>query len=193
MRLRSGAPVRRKSRLVGSFERAFWGMFRPENRAKLRVALETHERKHRIAGRRNGPLGHIAIDLLMYMASAIGEGGRLDMSIATLMTRLKRCRQSIVRALQALQRNGFLQWARRFEIEPDKNGRNRYRQASNAYRILLPAGATAQKPAPADDDYASRKIKRDNAAADRRLRTADAVDQLDAIEAATREYLKNLR
>ena len=132
-------PVRRHSRLAGRCEGTFW---RPTSRAETRrvlMAAERFDRGGRAKGRRNGPLGHVALEVLAYMANLVSHRtGRLEPSLDTMAARLRRSRDAIARALKALRAHGFLDWLRRYE-ETGREGRGpQVRQVSNAYRLLLP-------------------------------------------------------
>lgn len=85
-------------------------------------AAETFDRKHKIAGKRNGPFGAIGVDVLRELMRMIDfKTGRLEPAIATLATRLSRSRGAIVKALARLKDHGFLNWIRRFEPIEDPN------------------------------------------------------------------------
>ncbi len=155
-------PVRRGSRLAGSCEGAFW---RPVPRAEVRrvlLAAKRYELVGRQAGRRRGPLGHVALEVLELLANLVSyRSGRLEPAITYLMGKLKRSKDAVVRALAALREHGFLDWLRRHErveVLEDAPG-PRVRQVSNAYRLSLPARAaqllgrwltTASPPLPDD-------------------------------------------
>jgi hypothetical protein len=148
--------------LAGSCEGAFW---RPVPRAEVRrvlLAAKRYELAGRQAGRRRGPLGHVALEVLELLANLVSfRSGRLEPAITTLMGRLKRSKDAVVRALAALREHGFLDWLRRHErveVLEDAPG-PRVRQVSNAYRLSLPARAaqllghwftTASPPLPDD-------------------------------------------
>jgi hypothetical protein len=96
----------------------------------------------RTTGRKNGPLGHIAIEILEILANVVDyRSGRLEPSLAYLMRRLKRSKDAVVRALAALRSHGFLTWLRRFEPTGHEGRGPQIRQTSNAYRLALPARA----------------------------------------------------
>ncbi len=74
------------------------------------------------------------------------------------MRRLKRSRDAIVRALQALRQHGFLDWLRRYVPTGNEGRGPQVQQTSNAYRLSLPARALRllgrfAHPAPAPDDH----------------------------------------
>jgi hypothetical protein len=137
-------PVRRGSRLVGTCEGAWW---RPVARAEVRrvlLAAKRYELAGRQAGRRRGPLGHVALEVLELLANLVSyRSGRLEPSYAYLMQRLRRSKDAVHQALTALREHGFLDWLRRHErveVLEDAPG-PRVRQVSNAYRLSLPARA----------------------------------------------------
>lgn len=136
-------PVRRHSRLRGRCEGTFW---RRTDRAEARrvvLAARRYELAGRGPGRRNGPLGHVAIEVLELLGNLVcRRTGRLEPSMATLMRRLRRSKDAVWRALRALRDHGFLKWLRRYEPTGVTEGPGpRVRQASNAYRLSLPERA----------------------------------------------------
>ncbi len=139
----AGHPVRRGSRLAGTCEGAWW---RPVPRAEARrvvLAAKRYELAGRQAGRRRGPLGHVALEVLELLANLVSyRSGRLEPSYAYLMAKLRRSRDAVHRALRALREHGFLDWLRRHEaIELVEGPGPQVRQVSNAYRLSLPARA----------------------------------------------------
>lgn len=135
-------PVRRHSHLVGRCEGVFWR--RTDRREVRRVVLAArrYEVATRATGRRNGALGHVALELLELLGNLVSfKTGRLDPSVVFLMDRLKRSRDAVVRALQALRDHGFLDWLRRYEPTGREGCGPQVRQMSNAYRLVLPPRA----------------------------------------------------
>jgi hypothetical protein len=129
--------------LAGSCEGAFW---RPVPRAEVRrvlLAAKRYELVGRQAGRRRGPLGHVALEVLELLANLVSyRSGRLEPAITYLMGRLKRSKDAVVRALAALREHGFLDWLRRHgAVDLVEGPGPRVRQVSNAYRLTLPARA----------------------------------------------------
>lgn len=108
------------------------------------LAAKRYELAGRQAGRRRGPLGHVALELLELLANLVNHrSGRLDPSYAYLMRTLRRSKDAVHQALAALREHGFLDWLRRHEkveVLEDAPG-PRVRQVSNAYRLSLPAKA----------------------------------------------------
>ena len=134
--------VRRHSHLAGRCEGVFWR--RTDRREVRRVVLAArrYELATRATGRRNGALGHVALELLELLGNLVSfKTGRLEPSVAYLMERLKRSRDAVVRALQALQAHGFLDWLRRYEPTGCEGRGPQVRQVSNAYRLVLPPRA----------------------------------------------------
>jgi hypothetical protein len=157
---RTGQPVRRNSYRVGEREGRYWSKFnKGERNARMRAA-EEYDRKHKEPGKRNGPLGHVALEILREMMRRIDfKTGRLDPSIDTLATKLRRSPTTIVNGLARLRDHGWLNWIRRFEpIEnPDDFG-PQVKQVSNAYWFGLPKEAAdmvrrlmGRSPLPADE------------------------------------------
>ena len=138
-----GAPVRRFSRMKGRCEGVFWRPFRAEDARRYMRAAERYERDRREAGKRNGPLGPVGLEVLRELVRLVDyRTGRLEPAITTLMGRLKRSRDAICRALANLRRHGFLDWLRRFEPVLAKGEKGpQVRQVTNAYRLSLPPGA----------------------------------------------------
>ena len=158
-RKRTGQPVRRHSREAGRCEGLFWrGMKRQEAR-QIVLAARRYELVTRQPGARNGALGFVALEILDLMANLVDyRTGRLDPSIDTLMRRLRRSRDAIVRALAALRAHGFLDWLRRYVPTGNEGRGPQVQQTSNAYRLSLPQralqllGALA-RPSPLPDDF----------------------------------------
>ena len=162
-------PVRRGSRLAGTCEGAWW---RPTPRAEARrvvLAAKRYELVGRQAGRRRGPLGHVALEVLELLANLVSHrSGRLEPSYAYLMRTLRRSKDAVHQALLSLREHGFLDWLRRHEkveVLEDAPG-PRVRQVSNAYRLSLPAraarllGHLLSGKAPLPDDVAQEREDR---------------------------------
>ncbi len=135
--------VRRGSRLAGSCEGTFWRRTDRQEVQRVLLAAKRYELAGRQAGRRRGPLGHVALEVLELLANLVSyRSGRLEPAITYLMGRLKRSKDAVVRALAALREHGFLDWLRRHEaVELVEGPGPRVRQVSNAYRLSLPARA----------------------------------------------------
>jgi hypothetical protein len=160
---RTHQPIRRHSRPKGRCEGVFW---RRTNRQEVRqivMAARRYELAGRQPGARNGPLGFVALEVLELLGNLVDfRSGRLDPSLDFLMTKLKRSRDAIVRALRALRDHGFLDWLRRFEPTENEGRGPQVRQVSNAYRLSLPRRAAALlgrlfASAPVPDDAAHRR------------------------------------
>lgn len=134
--------VRAGSRRAGSFERQYWSPCKKSDLQSILVAARRYDLEGRQAGKRNGPLGGIALEILALLTNIIQyRTGRLEPSLAYLTSKLKRSRDAVVRGLAALRDHGFLDWIRRFEdTETDGQGPQR-RQITNAYRLSMPERA----------------------------------------------------
>lgn len=159
---RARVPVRGGSYERGRREGAFW---RKTSRQEVRLILfaaKRYELNMRRKGRRSGPLGSVAIEVLEYLANLVDfRTGRLEPSLDTLMRRLKRSRDAIVRALRNLRTHGFLDWLRRYTPTGHEGRGPQLRQVSNAYRLHLPERAKqflgrwgCSQPLPEDCEHA---------------------------------------
>lgn len=139
---RTGQPVRRNSKRKGACEQGFWTRFDPRMTGRLMRAAELYDRAGKAKGQRNGPLGHVALEVLRALLRRVDyRTGRLDPALTTIMADTARSKGAVVRALAALRDHGFLAWIRRFvAIEADGAG-PRVRQVSNAYRLTIPEAA----------------------------------------------------
>jgi hypothetical protein len=131
------------------------------------LAARRYELAGRQKGRRNGPLGHVALEALELLANLVNyRSGRLEPSYAYLMAKLRRSRDAVHRALRALREHGFLDWLRRHEaIELVEGPGPQVRQVSNAYRLSLPARAARLlghllSAPPLPDDMAAEREER---------------------------------
>lgn len=139
---RARVPVRGHSYERGRCEGRFWRKISRQEVRHILFAAKRYELTLRRKGRRCGPLGSVAIEVLEYFANLVDfRTGRLEPSIDTLMRRLKRSRDAIVRALRNLRAHGFLDWLRRY-VPTDNDRRGpQVRQTTNAYRLHLPERA----------------------------------------------------
>ena len=156
---RTCQPVRRNSFHRGERENRVW---RPVDRKRIGATLraaEQYDRTHKQAGKRNGPLGHIGLEVLRQLYRIVDyRSGRCEPSIDTLMRALRRSRDAVVKALARLRQHGFLNWIRRTEPTGIEDGSGpRVRQIPNAYWFSLPRTAAAMvarllraPPPPAD-------------------------------------------
>jgi hypothetical protein len=185
---RTGQPVRRNSKAVGSFEHRYWSRFdRTEFNARMRAA-EMHDRQTKLAGKRNGDLGYVALEVYRELMRMVDwKTGRLEPAIDTLCDRLKRSRDAVVRALARLKGAGFLDWQRRVEPleNPDPFG-PQVRQATNAYKLTLPKAAAElvrrlmRRPTEAQRAVAEER--------DRQARTTAALTEHETLERIAKAF-----
>ncbi len=140
---RCPTPVRRRSHFKGRSEGQIW---RPTTRKDVQAILKAAEIFNEAGlhekGERSGPLGSVALDVLRLFVNLIDfRTGRLEPSITTIMARLGRSRDTIVRALKNLRAHGFIDWLRRYEPTGNEGRGPQVQQASNAYRLSLPEKA----------------------------------------------------
>ncbi|HEX8446303.1 MAG TPA: replication protein A [Sphingomonas sp.] len=156
---RTFQPVRRNSYNVGEREERFYRPIAKNEIFARMLAAKSYNRAHKKAGKRNGPLGHVGIEVLEALyAMVCRRTGRLDPAIATIAERVKRAPSAVCKALAALKDHGFLDWIRRTEPVDNPGRGPQVRQVSNAYRLDLPAKARAfvqrirgKAPQPVDD------------------------------------------
>ena len=155
---REGTPVRRQSRARGRCEGVFWRRTTRQDVRKILLAARRYELAGRQPGSRNGPLGGVALEIMELFANLVDfRTGRLEPSIDTLMLKLRRSRDAIVRALKSLRVHGFIDWLRRYEPTGNEGRGPQVKQASNAYRMCLPdrarqlLGRWGASPPPPDD------------------------------------------
>lgn len=163
---RCPTPVRRHSHFKGRSEGGIW---RPTNRQevqKILLAAKRYELAERQKGERTGPLGSVAIEVLEYFVNLVDfRTGRLEPSLDTIMGKVRRSRDAVVRALKALRAHGFLDWLRRYEPTDREGSGPQVRQASNAYRLSLPEKALRLlgrfgKAPPSPDDHVAAQAAR---------------------------------
>ncbi|KTT72660.1 hypothetical protein NS334_08365 [Sphingomonas endophytica] len=150
---RTGAPVRRNSLEEGSFEDDFFLVpAKGETDRLLRLARHALDagrrlkREARKAGRglsaRERTIAAItAATVRVYeelLTLARLNRGRVYPSYDWLAEATALGRDTISRALNALEKAGFLVRQRRFRRRPTKDGGPRWEQTSNAYRPLVP-------------------------------------------------------
>jgi len=156
---RTFQPVRRNSYNVGEREDRFYKPIPKSEIFARMTAAKSYNRTHKEPGKRNGPLGHIGIEILEALyAMVCRRTGRLDPAIATICERVKRAPSAVCKALAALKQHGFIDWIRRTEPVDNPGRGPQVRQISNAYRLDLPAKARAlvarmrgKAPVPVDD------------------------------------------
>jgi hypothetical protein len=172
---RTGAPVLRDSLEVGTFEDVFFATPAPGETDRLlracRRALDAGRRLRREerAGTRTLSATERAIAGLTAAAVRVFEEmcalarlnqGRVYPSYDWLAEATALGRATVARAVQALDRCGFLVRQRRFKRVEGEGPR--YRQTSNAYRPLLPARVLAylprwMRPAPLPVDHEAHR------------------------------------
>lgn len=139
---RARVPVRGHSYERGRCESRFWRKTSRQEVRRILFAAKRYELTLRRKGRRCGPLGSVAIEVLEYLANLVDfRTGRLEPSLDTLTRRLKRSLDAIVRALRNLRTHGFLDWLRRYTPTGSEGRGPQVRQDSNAYRLHLPERA----------------------------------------------------
>ena len=155
---RTYQPVRRRSFLAGR-EGIFWRSTKRQDVRQIVFAARKYELHTKAFGKRTGALGSIAIEIIDYLANLVDyRTGRLEPSINTMMEKLKRSRDAVVRGLKALRTHGFLDWMRRYVPTENDGAGVQVQQTSNAYRLSMPKramsllGRYGQK-APLPDDF----------------------------------------
>lgn len=154
-RNRDRQPVRRHSHLAGRCEGLFWRRTDRQDVRRIVLAARRYDLAGRMSGQRNGPLGHVALELIDLLANLLDRRtGRLEPSLAWLMVKLRRSRDAVTRALAALRTHGFIDWLRRYEPTGHEGRGPQVRQTSNAYRLALPprAARLLRGDAPLPDD-----------------------------------------
>lgn len=151
---RTYQPVRRNSRHRGDREHRIWhqigdGTKRGGRRyaAAVMKAAEFYELRNKQPGRKNGPLGHIGLEVLRALFRVVDfKTGRLEPAIAYICERIRRSRAAVVEALARLKEHGFLDWIRRTEPTDNVGAGPQVRQITNAYGFdlaRLPRSAAA--------------------------------------------------
>jgi hypothetical protein len=137
--------VHRDSKPIGTVEAELW---KPTDMKAAQDALEAarlYELAHKKKGRRNGPIGHVGLEILHALWSVVDYStGRLEPSLDWLMTVTRRSRDAVVTALKRLAFCGFVKWARRFTYTGQAGVRGpQVRQVTNAYALSTPTHAAA--------------------------------------------------
>ena len=163
---RCPAPIRRHSHAKAGAEARLWRPTSRQEVQKVLLAAKKYDLAGRRKGERTGPLGSVAIEVLEYFVNLVDfRTGRLEPSLVTIMGKLRRSRDAVVRALKALRTHGFLDWLRRYEPTGNEGRGPRVQQASNAYRLSLPQkalrllGRFAKTPPPPDDHAAAQAAR----------------------------------
>lgn len=159
-------PVRRRSHFKGRSEGQIWRPTTRQDVQKILLAAKRYELAERQKGERIGPLGSVAIEVLEFFVNLVDfRTGRLEPSLDTIMGKVRRSRDAVVRALKALRAHGFLDWLRRYEPTGNEGRGPQVQQASNAYRLSLPEkalrllGRFGKAPPPPDDHIAARAAR----------------------------------
>lgn len=177
---RTGAPVRRDSIEEGTFEEAFFRcpgkgetdhIFKQAKalsacRANLRAKVAHEEREptaKEAAILRFNRNALAVLEELLKIARV--QAGRVYPTLDYLAEKVGIGRKTIVRALSILSDIGFVLAQRRFKRVDVEGVGPRYKQTSNAYRMLLPAGIAAflprwMRPAPLPADEIQREADR---------------------------------
>lgn len=178
--------VHRDSKRLGSVEAALWQPTDMGVRDRALEGARLYELAHKRKGRRNGPIGHVGLEVLRALWNVVDfSTGRLEPSLLWLMDVTGRCRDAVVTALKRLNRCGFVRWVRRFEYTGERGYRTPgVKQVSNAYALDVPGDAAALVPA-----QSVRQEARSATPADYRLALAQAARRLGvALSAATLPY-----
>ncbi len=196
---RCPTPVRRHSHFKGRSEGRIW---RPTNRQevqKVLLAAKRYELAERQKGERTGPLGSVAIEVLEFFVNLVDfRTGRLEPSLDTIMGKVRRSRDAVVRALKALRAHGFLDWLRRYEPTGREGSGPQVQQASNAYRLSLPEkalrllGRFGKAPPPPDDHVAAQAARAAELDAYRKALSLDELARFEAGDTALGQALAAL-
>lgn len=127
------------------------------------LAAKKFDKKYKQPGRKNGALGAVAIEVLEYLINCVDyTTGRLEPAIQTIMSRIRRSKDAIVRGLKNLRQHGFIDWIRRYV--PTGKEYPPVEQTSNAYRLLLPPkAAELVDPVVKPDDEKTRQLEKQEA------------------------------
>lgn len=162
---RTHQKVRRNSRLVGSVEAQIW---KPTSPKQMKASLEAAERfelQNKAKGRRNGPLGYVALRIYRALWRRVRfSDGTLCPSYDWLMKACRLSRAAVAAGLRRLRAHGFLTWVRRLEYTGGPPGVRgpQVRQVTNAYALTAPATALqlVAKAAVVPDDEITRLAER---------------------------------
>lgn len=144
--LRSGRQSRRNS--YPANDRRIQGVWKPLGKPDevRRIAYlvvktaEAFDRHLKAPGQRNGPLGHVALEILRELWRKVDyKTGRLDPALGTICVNIGRSRASVVNGLKRLQQHGFVNWVRRTEPTQRSGKGPQLRQITNAYWLIVPA------------------------------------------------------
>ncbi len=197
---RCPTPVRRHSHIRGRSEGRIWlPTTRKDVQAILKAAEIYNEAGLHEKGERSGPLGSVALDVLRLFVNLIDfRTGRLEPSITTIMDRLGRSRDTIVRALKNLRAHGFIDWLRRYEPTGNEGRGPQVQQTSNAYRLSLPEkarqflGRFGKAPPLPDDHSAAQEARAAELDAYRKALSLDELARFEAGDTALGQALAAL-
>lgn len=139
-RLAEPPKVRRDSWLLGSFERDFYAYIPSKRSWRILLAAREFNRRSKRQGHKHGLLGSCGLDVLELLLNVQRrQRGRLEPSIDWIAEKTGWARSTVIRALAALKRWGFLQWRRRYEVcgRPGEPGPTR-QQVTSAYAVQMP-------------------------------------------------------
>lgn len=189
----TGSRVHANSPMYVGMEGDYWRPMPGRIARRLLEAAIRFEEGGRIGARRdrtgkkNGPLGHVGIDVLRAMIRRFLDykTGVLFPSYETIAKRSGHCVAAVVAAMKRLARHGFLEWQRRIEPTGNEGLRGpQVRQSSNAYRLLVPAIVAGEvyAPAPEDDVWRRQEAAREHLRMDGQERAI--IDALPPSQAA---------
>lgn len=114
-----------------------------DSRDRALEAARLYELEFKAKGRRNGPIGHVGLEVLKALWHVVDfSSGRLEPSIVWIMDATGRCRDAVVSALKRLAKCGFVSWVRRFAYTGQRGFRTpEVRQETNAYALAVPPTA----------------------------------------------------
>lgn len=152
-----------KSRPYGHCERNVFRQIDRNTRDRILRAVRKYDRSTaRLAGKRKGPLGLIALEIYEWFVCLNVNSSRLDPSIDYLAAKFRHARSSIVAALRALREHGFLKWVRRYKVARTEGQKGpQIYQTSNAYRVELPPEAEKLlEDVPTDEKARKEDVRR---------------------------------
>lgn len=179
-------PVRRHSFMAGRCEGLFWRRTARQELRRILLAAKRFDLVGRANGSRNGPLGHVALEVLELLIHLVDyRTGRLEPAIDTIAAKIRRARSAVIEALARLRLHGFADWLRRFEPTGNEGRGPQVRQVSNAYRLALPPRAarllgTMGQDVPLPDDVAqAQETRREELAT---IKASLPLDELAVLE-----------
>lgn len=138
--------VRRNSHMRGRCEAGWWVPFDPKTKAQMMIAAERTGYKLKPKGKRAVRGQAVIFNALAVLRELLRtvdyKTGRLEPSLKTLAQRVRLAKDTVVRALKTLKAWGFVDWIRRYAETGEHGVRGpQVEQASNAYRLTIPAAA----------------------------------------------------